>query len=77
MVNMLPVKTFDATLQGVQRLKNSNSGNPQFRVFFNYGPPVVTEKDASVNHMVMNYIGQTVRVTLNESGHIIRIGTME
>jgi hypothetical protein len=77
-MNMLPTKTFDATLQGVRKLPfNSQNGNPRYQVFFNKGAPVYTEPDAQINYGVTNYIGQLVRVTLNEHGNIIRIGTME
>jgi hypothetical protein len=65
--------TFEGTIQGAQRLTNTGDGNPRFRVFMNSGGPLLTAADAQVNFLITNYIGQAVRITLNESGHIIRV----
>jgi len=65
-------RTVTSTLQGVQRLKNSPDGNPNFRVFTMHGS-YRTEPNAQVNHLITNFIGKLCRLTFNERGNIIGV----
>lgn len=75
-MTMPTTNTIEAVFQGVQRLQNSTFGNPRYRVFTPTGA-YLTESDAQVNHMIPDCIGKPVRITFNESGHIIGITQME
>jgi hypothetical protein len=66
--------TFVATLQGAQRLLNTESGNPRWRVFTPSGA-LLTEPDALCE--VTEHFGKLVRFTVNGKGRIIGIERVE
>jgi hypothetical protein len=68
--------TFNATIQGAQRLRNSPDGCPHYRVFTMNGA-YLTKGNAHVNFDITNHIGKAVRITLDDNGHIIAVSRME
>lgn len=69
---MNKAQRFTGTLQGVQRLKNTPSGNPRYRIFtMNESGDYLTAPDAAVNYAVTNHIGQKVCIELDELGRVI------
>ena len=69
MTNVKP-RTFIATLQGAQRLMNTQSGTPRWRVFT---PTAVllTEPDAQCALDITEHFGKLVRFTLNKEDRIV------
>lgn len=49
----------DVILTGYERLENSRSGNPRFRLHGVYGMTWDTKSDASCNYDVENILGST------------------
>lgn len=57
----------------MERLDNSASGNPRWRVAFTDGSVMVTEPDADANYGITNYFGADVLVTINQHGRITHL----
>jgi len=68
--------TFVATLQGAQRLQNTQSGNPRWRVFTPSGAHL-TEPDTDCALGITEHFGKLVRFTVNGKGRIIGIERIE
>lgn len=62
-----------AVIDRVDRLPNSVSGNPRWRVYFEGGRMVDTKRDAAVNFGISDYIGKPVTVVYDH-GEIKSIG---
>lgn len=64
--------TFIATLQGAQRLRNTESGNPRWRVF-TPNAAYLTEPDSACADGIWEHFGKLIRFTVNGKGHICGI----
>lgn len=60
------------TIEKLERLRNTGSGNPRFKVTFASGLELVTKKDAAINHAIENseYQGVPLHVE-TDNGEIV------
>lgn len=69
------------TISRVERLSNTQDGNPRFRVVFTDGRAVNTKPDAAVAYKIENseFLNVPVEVTFTDYGtrYVVNVETME
>lgn len=61
---------------GVSRLKNSQFGNPRYRLYVDNGSAPLTENDSHVNYTIDELIGKRVELHFR-NGRVLKVNFVE